>query len=160
MMNIKQKSKRWLAALAMALTCQLTMLANEGTLVLWHADGTKTNIELSQLPQIQFENGKVLVTSSILNMEYDANEILRFTYEEATSEDAGLVDGIASVQGDRMVFHGVKSADKVSVYSVNGTRVPVSLSSANGKCSLSLSSIPAGVYILKVNGKTSKFTKK
>ena len=159
-MNIQMKCKRWLVVLAMALTCQLTMLANEGTLILWHADGTKTNIELSQLPQIQFENDKVIITSSILNMEYDAEEILRFTYEEGLGEDAGLVDGIASVQDGRLLFHGVKSADKVSVYSINGTRVPVKLSIVNGKYSLSLSSIPTGVYILKVNGKTSKFTKK
>lgn len=159
-MRINMKSKKWLAVLAMAFTCHLSAFANDGALVLWHADGSKTNIELSQLPQVRFENNKVLVTSSVLNMEYDADDILRFTYEEAASEDAGLVDGIASVQGDRLLFHGVKSADQVSVYSVNGTRIPVSLSSVNGKQSLSLSSIPSGVYILKVNGKSCKFTKK
>lgn len=159
-MNIQMKCKRWLAVLALILICQLSALADSSVLVLWHADGTKTNIELSQLPQVRFENDKVIIISSILNMEYDAEEILRFTYEEGLGEDAGLVDGIASVQDGRLLFHSVKSADKVSVYSINGTRVPVKLSIVNGKYSLSLSSIPTGVYILKVNGKTSKFTMK
>lgn len=129
-------------------------------LVMWLADGLKTDIELSQQPQVQFENDKVLITSSVLDMEYDAEEVLRFTYERSTGEDAGLVDGIASVQDGRLMFHGVTSTDKVSVYSANGTRVPISIVSADDNHSLSLSSLPSGVYILKVNGKTSKFTKK
>lgn len=129
-------------------------------LVMWLADGSKTDIELSQLPQVKFENDKVMVTSSVLDMEYDAEEVLRFTYERSTGEDAGLAEGIASVQDGRLLFHGVTAADQVSVYSANGTRVPVSIVSANGNHSLSLSSLPSGVYILKVNGKTSKFTKK
>ncbi len=157
---MNMKIKRCLAALAIALTCQTSALAQSKALVLWHADGSKTTVELSQLPQVRFENDKVLVTSSVLDMQYDAEEILRFTYEDGTGEDAGLIDGIASVQGDRLSFRGATSAEQVSVYSANGTRIPVVLSSANGRQSLSLSSLPSGVYILKVNGKSCKFTKK
>lgn len=150
----------------------LTMLFGIGTfshaqdnykLVIWLSDGSKTDIELSQQPQVQFENDKVMVTSSVLDMEYDAEEVLRFTYKEdesSISEGAGLADGISTIKDGRLVFHGITSADQVSVYSANGTRVPVSVVSTDGQCSLPLSSLPSGVYILKANGKTSKFTKK
>ena len=59
-----------------------------------------------------------------------------------------------------MVFHGIASTSKVAVYNSNGIRVPARLSAAGDGVTLSLSSIPQGVYILSVNGKTSKFMKR
>lgn len=134
---------------------------DNATLVLWLSDGTKTDIEVSQLPQIKFENDKVIITSSVLNMEYKAEEVLRFTYKgEGTAISPIQDEAGVSQENGRLVFHGISSANQVSVYSTNGTRIPVSLSNNGGFYSLSLSTIPTGVYILKVNGKTSKFTKK
>lgn len=134
---------------------------DNATLVLWLSDGTKTDIEVSQLPQIKFENDKVIITSSVLNMEYKAEEVLRFTYKgEGTAISPIQDEASVSQENGRLVFHGISSANQVSVYSTNGTRIPVSLSNNGGFYSLSLSTIPTGVYILKVNGKTSKFTKK
>lgn len=134
---------------------------DNATLVLWLSDGTKTDIEVSQLPQIKFENDKVIITSSVLNMEYKAEEVLRFTYKgEETAISPFQDEAGVSQENGRLVFHGISSANQVSVFSTNGTRIPVSLSKNGGFYSLSLSTIPTGVYILKVNGKTSKFTKK
>ncbi len=134
---------------------------DNATLVLWLSDGTKTDIEVSQLPQIKFENDKVIITSSVLNMEYKAEEVLRFTYKgEGTAISPIHDEAGVSQENGRLVFHGISSANQVSVYSTNGMRIPVSLSNNGGFYSLSLSTIPTGVYILKVNGKTSKFTKK
>jgi hypothetical protein len=134
---------------------------DKAILVLWLADGTKTDIEVSQQPQIKFENDKVIITSSVLNMEYNADEILRFTYKgEGTAISPIHKDAGVSQEDGRLVFHGITSANQVSIYSTNGMRIPVSIVTADGHYSLSLSSIPSGVYILKVNGKTSKFTKR
>ena len=134
---------------------------DNATLVLWLADGTKTDIEVSQQPQIKFENDKVIITSSVLNMEYEADEVLRFTYKgEGTAISPIHEEASVSQEDGRLVFHGITSAEQVSVYSANGTIIHVSLLNNGGNYSLSLSSIPKGVYILNVNGKTSKFTKK
>lgn len=138
-----------------------TQAQDKATLVIWLSDGTKTDIEVSQLPQIKFENDKVIITSSVLNMEYNAEEVLRFTYKgEGTAISPVQDEAGVSQENGRLVFHGISSANQVSVYSAKGTRIPVRLSNNGGHFSLSLSSIPSGVYILKVNGKTSKFTKK
>ena len=154
--------RRKLLALTMLLGIGTFSFAQDNkTLVVWLADGTQTDIEVSQQPQIKFGSGKVIITSSVLNMEYNANEVLRFTYKgEGTAispihEEAGI-----SQEDGRLVFHGITSADQVTIYSTNGMRIPVSIVTADGHYSISLSSIPSGVYILKVNGKTSKFTKK
>ena len=158
---MKPKPKMLLAGLIMlaALCCGQQAMAQ--TLVLHHADGTTTDVELYTMPQVTFQNDKVLITSTVLNMEYPKENVLRFTYKGGTATSVGKLKPNADYtqKNDQIVFHGIKSADKVAVYSANGIRVPVRLVRCGSDVTLSLSSIPSGVYLLNVNGKTSKFTK-
>ena len=130
------------------------------TLVLWHSDGRTTDVELLTQPKVTFVNDKVLITSTILDMEYPKQDILRFTYKGSPT---GLQDPKKetdfSYEDGRLVFHGIKQTDKVAVYKVNGIRVPVHLTYSGTDVVLSLSQIPQGVYLLSVNGCTSKFTR-
>ncbi len=131
------------------------------TLVLWHPGGTTTEVELYKQPRVQFLNDSVFITSTVLDMKYPANEILRFSYKgEGTGIAMPQSETAYSQEDGRLVFKGVKSTDHVALYNANGIRVPARLSTAGNEVSLSLSSIPQGVYVLSVNGKTSKFTKK
>ena len=134
---------------------------NNATLVLWHPDGKTTDVALFTQPRVQFLNDSVLITSTVLDLKFEAKDILRFSYK-------GDGTGIALPQSEtqyqqengQLVFNGVKPSDHVALYTTNGIRVPVRLSSVNGNASLPLSSVPKGVYVLKVNGKTTKFTRK
>lgn len=131
------------------------------TLVLHHNDGTTTNVELYTKPLVKFQDDKVVVTSTVFNMEYPKEDVLRFTYHgrlSAISETKGKVD--CTREDGQLVFHGIRVADKVAVYKPNGIRVPVRLTSTGTDAVLPLSQIPSGVYLLNVNGRTSKFTKK
>lgn len=131
-------------------------------LVLHHADGTTTDVELYTQPRIEFKGDSVIITSPVLDMEYAAADILRFTYKgKGTSGvSSPLKQADYSQENDKLIFHGIKSSDKVAVYKTNGVRVPVRLSFSSGEtASLPLNSIPSGVYMLSVNGRTSKFTK-
>lgn len=130
-------------------------------LVLHHADGSTTDVELYLMPRVNFEADKVLITSTILDMEYPKENILRFTYKSKdTKINAPKANVKYSTENGQLVFHGVKSTDKVAVYTVNGIRVPVQLThTAGNDVVLPLASVPSGVYLLNVNGKTSKFTK-
>ena len=130
------------------------------TLVLHHANGSTTDVELYTQPLVTFENDKVLVKSSVLNMEFEKADVLRFTYK-GSSQGIAAPHGDADMSrdGDRLVFRGVKPSDQVAVYTANGIRVPVRLQRSDNDATLSLSQIPTGVYLLSVNGRTSKFTR-
>ena len=133
---------------------------NNATLVLWHADGTTTDVELYLRPRIEFTGEKVLITSTVLNMEYPKTDILRFTYKgEGTGISAPRQDSDYSQDGDRLVFHGINATDQVAVYTTNGIRIPVRLSATSDGLALPLSALPKGAYILSVNGRTSKFVR-
>lgn len=130
-------------------------------LVLHHANGTTTDVQLYTQPQVKFEGDRVLITSTVLNMEYSKQDVLRFTYKGgplgiSSSKDKANV----SQENDQLIFHGIKSSDKIAVYTANGIRVPVRISRNSSTVTLPLSAIPSGVYLLSVNGRISKFTKR
>ena len=130
------------------------------TLVLWHADGTTTDVELYTKPQVKFQNDKVYIKSTVLNMEYPKENILRFTYKGGALGITNPSNNADYSQEDgQLVFHGLKETDVIAVYKTNGIRVPVSITRSGDTATLPLSAIPSGVYLLNVNGKTSKFTK-
>ena len=134
--------------------------AKAQTLVLHHADGTTTDVQLFLKPRIQFINDRVLVTSSVLNMDYPKDNVLRFSYKGGTNGIETIKNKVGfSRENGQLVFHGIQQSDKVAVYNTNGIRVPVSIIRQGNIITLPLSAIPSGVYVLSVNGRTSKFTK-
>ena len=130
------------------------------TLVLHHANGNTTDVDLLTMPKVVFGNDKVLITSTVLNMEYSKEDVLRFTCKNSTTR-INMPTGKANVSKEKgqLVFHGINSSEKIAVYNTNGIRVPVHITRHGDSASLPLNSIPSGVYLLNVNGKTSKFTK-
>lgn len=143
----------------------LTMVGNGETqaqsLILWHSDGTTTDVELFTQPNVRFVKDKVLVTSSVANLEYDEKDIIRFTYKgKNTAISSPLIDSDYSHEDGRVVFHNIKSTDKIALYNTNGIRIPVRLIVQGSSAILPLSSVPSGIYFLKINGRTSKITKK
>ena len=137
------------------------MKAQAQTLVLWHSDGTTTDVELFTKPNVLFKNSKVFVTSSVASLEYDEKDIVRFTYKGKSSGIASpSIESNYSQENGQIVFHDIKSTDKVALYKTNGILVPVHLNIHGNSATLPLSSIPSGIYLLYVNGLTSKFTKK
>lgn len=145
--------------LLLALFCGSRMSAQ--SLVLWHSDGSTTVIELFNQPLVQFAGDKVLITSPVINLEYDKNDVIRFTYKDVEDRISTPEARTNIEQKDgQIIFHNVTSADKIAIYKADGVRIPVQLSFQRGNAVLPLSEIPSGVYLFNVNGRTSKFTKK
>ena len=137
-----------------------SMAQGNATLVLWHADGTTTDVALYLMPKVEFSGDKVRITSTVLDMEYPKENVLRFSYKgSGTGISTPKDDADCGREGDRLVFHGVTSKEKVAVYTLGGIRVPVTLTAVPGGLSLPLSAIPQGAYVLSVNDKSYKFTR-
>lgn len=156
------KGKKWtfvIMSIMLAFYFSNTMCAQ--TLVLWHANGTTTDVELATKPKVTFENNKVFIRSTILDLELPKQDILRFTYKSNSTGISGVKNSEGYTQENgRLVFHGIKSSDDVSVYTLKGIRVPVHLVRNDDSITLPLNALSKGVYLLNVNGRTSKFVKK
>ena len=124
------------------------------------ADGTTTAIELYTRPQVTFEGDRVVVASPVATMSYAAADVLRFTYSiNGVPNSIGEVQA-SPAEGEQLTFDAAADASSVQLFAEDGKQMPVSLTTVNGRASLSLSSLPAGVYVLKVNGRTSKIVKR
>ena len=136
-----------------------TMMASQGqTLVLHHANGKTTEIELYTLPHIQMKADKMLITSQGVTQEFAKSDVVRFTYK-------GIVTGINNVKPetryrvdeDRVTFYGISVTDRISVYNAGGVQIPVSLTADGKDAVLSLNQLPSGVYLVNINGRALKF---
>lgn len=142
-------------------TCLVSLTIQAQTLVLHHANGKTTDVALYTQPQVKFVGDKVLITSTVLDMEYDKQDVLSFTYKGGTLGISNPTEKAkVSQENGQLVFHGVKSSDKITVHTVKGIRVPVRLQHSGSSATLPLAAIPSGAYLLTVNGRTSKFTKR
>ena len=146
------------------LTAMLGYQTEAQTLVLHHVNGTTIDVQLFTKPKVVFQDNKVVVISSVLDMEYPKDEILGFTYKgnlSGISNPAKEVDdNICKEENNELVFHHIKPSEKISVYKTNGLCVPVRITRRGDDATLPLNALPKGVYLLSVNGRTSKFTKR
>lgn len=155
------KKKRLILLLAVLMLPAAKMLAQSQTLVLWHADGTTTEVELYTLPSIQMQADKMVIVSQGVSQEFAKADVLRFTYK-------GVGTGISQVNPktayrvdeDRITFYGVSDTNRISVYTTGGMQIPIPLISDGNKSVFSLSSLPSGVYLVNINGRTLKFIRK
>ena len=155
------KKKLLLLLLVVLLLPATRVVAQTQTLVLHHADGKTTEIDLVTMPRIQMTDSKMLITSMNVTQEFDKTDVLRFTFK-------GFGTGISSVKPetryrvdeDQVTFYDVSAASRVSVHNTSGMQIPVSLTSDGNKAVLSLAQLPSGVYLVSINGRTLKFIRK
>ena len=91
------------------------------TLVLHHTNGTTTDVELFTQPQVKFQDDKVLITSTVLDIEYPKDDILTFTYKASASGIQNLREKTEMTQENgQLVFQGIDPSDLISVRTAAG----------------------------------------
>lgn len=137
-----------------------TANAQTQTLVLHHADGTSTDVELYVKPRISFVGNKLLVTSPVLNLEYALGDVVRYSFKgNGTAVESIVAEADCEQQDGRLVFSGVTTADRIAVYTANGVRVPVKVVIEADRGVIPLTALPHGACMISVNGKTAKFVR-
>ena len=149
--------KRFLVLLLIVCS-RLSVSAQTQVLVLHHADKTTTEVELYTQPKITFEGDQMVIASSVLQLSFQVGDVVRFSYKDQETAIKQPNVGYTQENG-KIIFNGIKDAAKIAVYNSNGTRVPIRFSSYNGLLGFSLASLPAGVYILSIDGKNAKIVR-
>lgn len=131
------------------------------TLLIWDETSVLQKIDLKKKPVVTLLNDKFVVIGEGISLEYGITDVRRFTYE-------GLKDGINNAvtqpvvrrYDNRIVLCGIKSEGAVSLHKLDGKSVPVKLVPQGSDMVLRLNDLPTGVYLLTVNGRTTKLMKK
>lgn len=123
-------------------------------------DGTIHSFLLSEEPTVTMADDYLVITlSDNSTASYDLYEVSKYTFGSSTGISKVLSTKDISLSGDNIIFQGVTNG-KVTVSSLSGARVDAGVSESAGSTVVSLSSLPAGVYVVKVNNAVIKISKK
>lgn len=144
--------------------CCWAMAQSEQTqLIVWAKNGTKVAYALNEKPQITFTQEDLVITVGDVEVNYDMENLARFTYVtngNSAIRDLQTDESVFNFDGEQLIFPDLKANDIVSIYTVGGTLVLRKEVSKEGKYGLSLSELIPGAYMVNVNGLTYKIVKK
>ena len=146
--------------LLMAIVAPATMSA-QTYLHLDLADGHKYDCKLADSPVIKFADSRLVITVSESATEFEIANVKKFYFNESPtgiSQAAAAALQFDYADGRVLRVSGTDAA-AVQLYDVAG-RVVATQTVENGAAAVSVQTLPAGVYVLKVGTQSVKITKK
>lgn len=143
-----------------------SMMAQEGRqrLVVWQKSGEKVYFDLTEEPKTTFENGKLVITTSMSSVAYPITSVVRYTYEgEATVINTPRLKPGTVIyrQGsDMMSFEGLTPGTMLYVYSLDGKKLSTYKAAEGQVTDISFRDLPAGSYLIQAGDATYKFQKR
>ena len=143
---------------SLLLFCFLTLTAwAEGkNLVITFDNGSTQAFLLSEKPEVNFGNDKLIVTAGTTTAEYALNEVMTFTFAETSDIKQIVGTPEFSWQNAAIVF---SAPIDVEAYSADGVRLDISYTKTSQSTIVVLSSLPKGITILRAANKTIKICK-
>lgn len=141
---------------ALLLTVYMSAMAFTGLKVTL-TDGSSTIISMEECPIVKFIGDKLLVTTDVSTTEFERSKVKTFNYISPSSIDGINNDGnVVSNTGDSLQFGNLPANSEISVYDVSGKLVKNA--TADGSYRINISDLSAGVYVVSVNGVSTKIT--
>ena len=81
-------------------------------------------------------------------------------FTQMTGIDAAQAENSMSMNGDYINLSGLQSGDCVNIYNISGKVMQSYRASATGHLSISIATLPHGVYIIKTSHQTFKITRR
>lgn len=144
------------------LTFSQVVHAEEPQLQIWLSDGQTVSIKLNEEPVTTYSDGQLIIKTTKTTITYPLEQVKKYTYTH-------LADGVStlpsmkisfSVNGETLFFNGLNPDTRIAVYSASGQLVRSLNAGQQKNVKVSVSNLPTGVYVVKVNGATYKITKR
>lgn len=130
-------------------------------LIIWQKDGSKVSYNLDEQPKTTFTADNLVITTATTTINYPLSKIRRYTYEGAQLSVRNVKEqGISiSHDGNNIIVKGLPKGKSVTIHRIDGTQLLAKRSDGSARLTLSLNSLPAGVYVIKADEITYKFLK-
>ena len=138
------------------------LCAQSQRLVVWMKSGEKVYYQLEERPKTTFSEGNIVITTNTIEAIYPLEQVLRYTYENVSSDISSLpIDNMrVTQQGNVFTMENMKPETVVHLYSIDGKLLERFKVNSTNAISISLETYPSGVYIIKANGVTYKMMKR
>ena len=146
----------------LAVAATVAAQADDRVLKVWQSDGQVLTISLADEPRTTYSDGNLIITSSKSSVTLPLEKVRRYTYESAASgiDEAKTLRAAFSRDGETLTLTGLKPGTAVYLYNVAGQLLRTIDSGDQPKVVVSVSNLPAGVYVVKANDVTYKITKR
>ena len=122
-------------------------------------DGSTATISFDENPVIKLQPEKLIVKTDVATTEFDRSAVARFNYvtdlsgvEVIEKNDVEVVN-----KGGVLSFANLPTASEIKLYSVDGKLLKNEI--ATGSYTLELTNLSTGIYIVNVNGVSTKIAK-
>lgn len=156
--------KKLLLSLLLFTFSALTFAQKKDVLGIFMKDGTSVYFLLAEKPLITFENSDVKVVSSTDEAVLVRSQVDRFEFVADVPTD--VEDVQEEVEREkfeltRNAIHlsGLTPGCKVQLFSIGGQSILATAANENGAVTISIDSLPAGIYLVNYNEITIKFIK-
>lgn len=136
----------------------LSMQADNKSLFVTFDDGSRVQFALSTTPEVSIGNDKLTITTTETTATYELWTVSTFTYGTGTGIDQATTDRAGfTLSGDNIVVDGTAT---VRVFALDGKAVSLQPIVSGGQTVVSLNGLAKGVYVVNINGKSVKITRR
>ena len=156
--------KKLLLSLLLFAFSALTFAQKKDVLSILMKDGTSVYFLLEEKPLITFENSDVKVVSSTDEAVLERAQVDRFEFvDEVPTAIEELEEEIAREKFEMtrhaILLSALAPGCKVQLFSISGQSILATAANENGAVTISIDSLPAGIYLVNYNEITIKFIK-
>ena len=139
----------------------LSVMADDMLLQIWQSDGKVVNIDLNEQPVTTYSDGNLIITTTKTTITYPLEKVVKYTYVSAEGiESIDAMNTKFSQDGETLTFSGLSQGTEIAVYASSGQMMRKTNAGPQAKTTVSVSDLPPGVYLVKVNSVTYKITKR
>lgn len=150
----------YIAIMLLTLIALSAKAQNKEVLNVWMTDGTKSSVLLDYHPTVVLNLSQLIIKSDNQTIEIPYDQISYFTYSE--NEESSISDVLIGGENknELWLFSEPLTTENFTVYTIDGQKIFMNLYQKDGMQILNLASLASGIYIIKVNNKSYKITKR
>lgn len=153
-------NKHLISILCILWICITGAMAQATSLNLTLKDGTVHTYLLSNLPVVTMADNQLVITSNDATASYPLYTVKQYTFGDALAVSTPKEDVKIIRSADELIIRGIKESTSWGVFSMDGKRLSVPCTVENSQMKLTLTSLPAGIYLIKAGEVKFKITKK
>lgn len=158
----KKRTMTKVLLLAVLCLCSSAIKADDMVLQVWLADGQTMSINLNEEPRTTYSDGNLVIMTTKTTVTFPLEKVKKFTYRDASNgiSQPNVVKAAFSADGETLSFSDLKSGTTILLYNVAGQLLRSVTPDFGNRAVVSVSQLPTGVYVVKMNDATYKITKR
>lgn len=149
--------------LCFMLTLFVGPVFSQNTLIVNLKDGQTINVGLSSTPTVTYSDTKLIIQSTIEELEFSISDVDKFTFteviENSVQSPTNKETQVQAENGIIFIF-GCKAEEEFVLISTDGKVLATYKADKNNTASFSIAEYTSGVYIIKSSSVSFKFVKK